>query len=221
MTDMINPITKGRFIVFEGGEGSGKSTQVKALVAFLRARGLEVIQTREPGGSTGAEALRQLLVTGDAGRWSPVAEVLMMYAARADHVEKIIRPALERGAWVISDRFSDSSRAYQGTAGGVPSDLIDMIDRYAVGETQPDLVFVMDIDVETGLSRAKSRGGDEQRFESKGESFHAKIRQTFLQRARIHPERYCVIDANQPIDSIKLIIQDHCLKTFAELRANS
>ncbi|HTO27390.1 MAG TPA: dTMP kinase, partial [Devosia sp.] len=173
----------GRFITFEGGEGAGKSTQVKALVAKLRALGLEVVQTREPGGSPGAEALRDLLVRGDATRWSAVSELLMMYAARADHLEKIIRPALQRGAWVVCDRFSDSSRAYQGAGGGVAPAFIEEVDAIVVGPTQPDLVLVMDMPVEAGLKRAESRGDAENRFESKGLTFHERLRAGFLARA--------------------------------------
>ncbi len=193
---------RGRFIAFEGGEGAGKSTQVKAVVARLRDRGLEVVQTREPGGSPGAEALRNLLVTGDAGRWSPLSELLMMYAARSDHLEKVIRPALERGAWVVCDRFADSSRAYQGAGGGVAPSFIEAVDQAVVADTQPDLVIVMDMPVEAGLRRAASRGDTENRFESKGAAFHERLRQGFLDRAAAVPERYRVIDADRTIEAI-------------------
>jgi dTMP kinase len=193
---------RGRFIAFEGGEGAGKSTQVKAVVARLRDRGLEVVQTREPGGSPGAEALRNLLVTGEAGRWSPLSELLMMYAARSDHLEKVIRPALERGAWVVCDRFADSSRAYQGAGGGVEPSFIEAVDEAVVGDTQPDLVIVMDMPVEAGLRRAASRGDIENRFESKGAAFHERLRQGFLDRAAAVPERYRVVDADRAIDAI-------------------
>lgn len=195
-------ILRGRFIAFEGGEGAGKSTQVKAVVARLRDRGLEVVQTREPGGSPGAEALRNLLVTGDAGRWSPLSELLMMYAARSDHLEKVIRPALERGAWVVCDRFADSSRAYQGAGGGVAPSFIEAVDQAVVADTQPDLVIVMDMPVEAGLRRAASRGDTENRFESKGAAFHERLRQGFLDRAAAVPERYRVIDADRTIEAI-------------------
>ncbi|MDC7681794.1 dTMP kinase [Asticcacaulis sp. BYS171W] len=190
----------GRFITFEGGEGAGKSTQVKALVARLREQGLEVVQTREPGGSGGAEALRDLLVNGDAGRWSPMSETLMMYAARANHLEQVIRPALARGAWVICDRFADSTRAYQGAGGGVTGDFIEQLDQAVVGGTQPDLTLVMDMPVEAGLARTVARGGDENRFESKGLAFHERLRQGFLNRAATDPRRYRVIDADRPIE---------------------
>jgi dTMP kinase len=193
---------RGRFIAFEGGEGAGKSTQVRAVVARLRDRGLEVVQTREPGGSPGAEILRNLLVTGEAGRWSPLSELLMMYAARSDHLEKVIRPALERGAWVVCDRFADSSRAYQGAGGGVAPAFIEAVDEAVVADTQPDLVIVMDMPVDAGLRRAAARGDTENRFESKGAAFHERLRQGFLNRAAAVPERYRVVDADRAIDAI-------------------
>ncbi|ESQ94251.1 dTMP kinase [Asticcacaulis benevestitus] len=208
----------GRFITFEGGEGAGKSTQVKALVARLRAQGLEVVQTREPGGSPGAEALRDLLVQGDATRWSAVSELLMMYAARADHLEKVIRPALARGAWVICDRFADSSRAYQGAGGGVAPAFIEQVDQVVVGRTQPDLVLVMDMPVEVGLKRAYDRGDIENRFESKGAAFHERLRAGFIARAAAHPERYRLIDADQPIEPITAEIWSMVLSAFPVLR---
>ncbi|ESQ77068.1 dTMP kinase [Asticcacaulis sp. YBE204] len=192
----------GRFITFEGGEGAGKSTQVKALVTRLREQGLEVVQTREPGGSGGAEALRDLLVNGDAGRWSPVSETLMMYAARANHLEQVIRPALARGAWVVCDRFADSTRAYQGAGGGVTAEFIEQLDQTVVGDTQPDLTIVMDMPVEAGLARALSRGGEENRFESKGLAFHERLRQGFIARAATDRQRYRVIDADRPIETL-------------------
>ncbi len=209
---------RGRFIAFEGGEGAGKSTQVKGLVAHLRACGLEVVQTREPGGSPGAEALRDLLVRGDAARWSPISETLMMYAARADHLEKIIRPALDRGAWVVCDRFADSSRAYQGAGGGVAPAFIEQIDAVVVGDTQPDLVLVMDMPVEAGLKRAHSRGDSENRFESKGLAFHERLRQGFLNRAAKVPDRYRVIDADQTIEALRTEIWTLVSAQFPDLR---
>jgi dTMP kinase len=213
-----SPLHGGRFITFEGGEGAGKSTQVKTLVAKLRALGLEVVQTREPGGSPGAEALRDLLVRGDATRWSAVSELLMMYAARADHLEKVIRPALQRGAWVVCDRFADSSRAYQGAGGGVAPAFIEQIDAAVVGPTQPDLVLVMDMPVEAGLMRAEARGDLENRFESKGLAFHERLRAGFLARACQVPERYRVIDADRGIEPIAADIWGLVQLVFPELR---
>ncbi|MFT4075697.1 MAG: dTMP kinase [Asticcacaulis sp.] len=211
----------GRFIVFEGGEGAGKSTQAKALVAKLRAMGLEVVQTREPGGSPGAEALRDLLVNGEATRWSATSELLMMYAARADHLEKVIRPALQRGAWVVCDRFTDSSRAYQGAGGGVAQGFIEQVDTAVVGDTQPDLVLVMDMPVEAGLRRAKARGDGENRFESKGQVFHERLRAGFLARAGQFPARYRVIDADQGIEPITTEIWAQVQAAFPDVRGAS
>lgn len=207
--------TQGRFLTFEGGEGSGKSTQVKRLVARLRAFGLEVVQTREPGGSPGAESLREMLVTGDAARWSPISETLMMYAARANHLETVIRPALARGAWVVCDRFSDSTRAYQGAGGGVGLDLIERIDAAVVGPTQPDMVLILDLPVEVGLQRAADRGDNENRFESKGMAFHERLREGFQRQART-ASRYHVIDAAREIEPLSDAIWEAVCHAFPE-----
>ena len=150
-------VPSGRFITLEGGEGTGKSTQASRLAERLSAGGLEVVLTREPGGSEGAEALRGLLLQGAADRWSPVSETLLMYAARRDHLEKLIRPALARGAWVICDRFFDSTRAYQGAGGGAPEALIAALETEVVGSSRPDLTLVLDLPVQTGLARAGAR----------------------------------------------------------------
>lgn len=187
---------RGRFISFEGGEGTGKSTQVRRLADRLGARGLEVVATREPGGSSGAEALRTLLVEGAADRWSSISETLILYAARADHLERTIRPALDRGAWVVSDRFSDSTRAYQGAAGGVSAAFIASLEAEVVGETWPDLTLILDLPVDVGLARASRRGGLEHRFESKGADFHQRLRAGFLDLAGRDPSRCVIIDAN-------------------------
>ncbi len=192
---------RGKFLTLEGGEGAGKSTQAARLTARLRGHGLEVVQTREPGGSPGAETLRQLLVQGGADRWSPISELLLMYAARADHLERTIRPALERGAWVVCDRFADSSRAYQGAGGGVASETIEAVDRAVVGMDQPDLTLIFDLPVETGLERAGARGGDA-RFESKGREFHERLRAGFLAIARRDPDRCVLIDAAANVDMV-------------------
>ena len=208
---------RGRFIVFEGGEGAGKSTQLKALVARLRDGGLEVVATREPGGSPGAEALRDLLVRGEATRWSPLSELLMMYAARSDHLEKVIRPALARGAWVVCDRFADSSRAYQGAGGGVEAEWIEQIDAAVVNGSQPDLVLVMDMPPEAGLARAQARGDAENRFETKGLAFHTRLREGFLRRAAAVPERYRVIDADRSVDAIASDVWARVAEAFPEV----
>jgi dTMP kinase len=196
-------VAHGRFITFEGGEGAGKSTQVARLVERLRARDLEVVQTREPGGSTGAEEIRGIALNGDAGRWSPMTETMLMYAARSDHLEKTIRPALEAGRWVVCDRFADSSRAYQGAGGGVSADVIEAMDAAVVGETQPDLTLIFDLPVEVGLERAFGRGLFETRFESKGTEFHERLRRRFLEIADEKAERCVVIDAVGDLDAVE------------------
>jgi dTMP kinase len=189
---------QGLFITFEGGEGAGKSTQVRRLAERLAAGGREVVVTREPGGTPGAEAIRALLVTGAAERWSALSECLMMNAARRDHVERLIAPALARGAIVLCDRFADSTRAYQGAAGGVPQALVSAIETAVAGDCRPDVTFVLDLAVEAGLARAARRGGGERRFEAKGLAFHAAIRAAFLAIAADEPDRCAVIDAGLP-----------------------
>ena len=199
-------MTRGRFITFEGGEGAGKSTQVRILAERLRDSGLEVVATREPGGSPGAEAIRQLLVTGATDRWSASAETLLVYAARRDHIERMINPALERGAWVVCDRFADSPRAYQGTAGGADPALITALERHVLDGLKPDLTLVLDLPVETGLARAAARREGETRFEDKGAAFHERLREAFLQIARAEPERCAVIDAAGSADAVEAAV---------------
>jgi dTMP kinase len=196
-------VAQGRFISFEGGEGAGKSTQLKRLAARLQAAGQEVVATREPGGSPGAESIRELVLNGAADRWSPVTETLLMYAARRDHVERVIRPALTRGAWVVCDRFADSTRAYQGAAGGTEAGLIAALETYILEETRPDLTLVFDLPVGVGLKRAHSRAGAEMRFESKGQAFHERLRAGFLSIAKAEPERCAVIDATGSLDEVE------------------
>ncbi|HEV7383597.1 MAG TPA: dTMP kinase [Phenylobacterium sp.] len=188
-------MTGGKFITFEGGEGAGKSTQLTRLAARLQEGGREVVATREPGGSPGAEAIRELVLKGAADRWSPVTETLLMYAARRDHVERVIRPALARGAWVVCDRFADSTRAYQGAAGGTDPGLIAAMETYVLEGTRPDITLIFDLPVAVGLERAHARAGAEMRFESKGLEFHERLRKAFLAIAKAEPERCVVIDA--------------------------
>jgi len=197
----VTAVTRGRFITFEGGEGVGKSTQIRRLADRLRGRG-EVLVTREPGGSPGAEAIRALLVSGPVERWSPISETLLMYAARRDHIERVIAPALARGAWVICDRFYDSSRAYQGAAGGAPASLLHALEAEVVGELIPDLTLILDLPTEVGLARAIRRGQGEGRFEAKGAEFHERLRAAFLEIAAAEPERCRVIDADADIDAV-------------------
>jgi dTMP kinase len=195
-------LQRGHFISFEGGEGAGKSTQIRRLAARLEGLGLAVALTREPGGSPGAESLRDLLVQGDAERWSPIAETLILYAARADHLERTIRPALAGGAFVLCDRFADSTRAYQGAGGGAPSAVITALEQAVIGPDWPDLTLILDLPVEVGLARAAGRGGAEQRFESKGVAFHDRLRAGFLAVAAAEPHRCRVIDAAAALEDV-------------------
>jgi dTMP kinase len=192
----------GRFITLEGGEGTGKSTQVKRLAAALEARGLNTLATREPGGSPGAEEIRKLMVEGEPGRWNAITETLLAYAARADHVARTIGPALAEGRWVICDRFSDSTFAYQGTGRGLDRETIRRIDSAVLDDFAPDLTLVLDLDVAIGLGRAHARAGVENRFEKFGPDFHEKLRQSFLDIARRNPERCRVIDASGTEDQV-------------------
>ncbi len=191
----------GFFLTIEGVDGAGKSTQARALAARLTAEGREVILTREPGGAPGAEEIRTLLLTGDAGRWSPVTETLLFFAARRDHVERLIAPALARGAVVICDRFTDSTRAYQATArpaegkAGADPALIDLLHREVIG-LDPDLTLIFDMDPEAALHRGLARGIAEARFESLGGGFQAQLRQAFHAIAAAAPARCTLIDAS-------------------------
>ncbi|MBI1265485.1 MAG: dTMP kinase [Alphaproteobacteria bacterium] len=189
---------RGRFITLEGGEGAGKTTLARALGEALTARGLEIVLTREPGGTPNAEALRTLLVDGEAGRWSALGETLLLYAAREDHVRRVIAPALERGAWVICDRFSDSTRAYQGAAGGLAPGRLNAIASAALGTFTPDLTLITDLEPEAGLARAAARGEAMTRFEARPADFHARLRQAFLAIAAAEPGRCAVLDASLP-----------------------
>jgi len=172
-------------------------------VASLEAQGRAVTATREPGGSPGAEDIRALVLQGQADRWSPTTETLLMYAARRDHVERVIRPALAEGHWVICDRFFDSTRAYQGAGGGVDPAFISALETYAVEDTRPDLTLVFDLPVGEGLERAHARAGHEMRFESKGLAFHERLRERFLAIARAEPGRCAVIDASGSPDEVE------------------
>ncbi len=194
----------GTFITLEGGEGTGKSTQSALLSKNLSARGKTVLQTREPGGTKNAEEIRNLLVSGNPDSWSPVAEALLMSAARDDHLRQSIVPALENDQFVVCDRFADSTLAYQGIAGGVSPELIQALETYVVREHIPDLTLIFDIDPEVGLDRAKARGQNlEDRFERKGLTFHHKLRQAFLEIGRKNPQRCVILDASQPIKDIE------------------
>ena len=196
----------GRFITLEGGEGAGKSTQARRLAERLITCGHQVVVTREPGGSLGAETIRELLVTGQTDRWSPITETLLMYAARRDHIERTVAPALAAGDWVVSDRFADSTRAYQGAGGGAPASLIQTLERHVLGETRPDLTLILDLPVEVGMARTMSRNHAETRFEAKGTDFHERLREGFLAIARVEAARCAVIDASQPVETVEAAI---------------
>lgn len=195
----------GLFISFEGGDGSGKSTQIKRLADRFAAAGREIVITREPGGSPGAEIIRKLFVEGDAERWSPLTEALLVYASRADHLERTILPALEKGAVVITDRFADSTMAYQGIAGALGVDIVTRLHEIVVGDHDPDLTIILDLPVEDGLQRAGARDGPpsrEERFESKGAAYQEKVRTAFLDIAKHAPDRCVVIDASGNADAV-------------------
>jgi dTMP kinase len=199
----------GRFITFEGGEGSGKSTQARLLDDALRARGVDCVLTREPGGSPFAEQVRALLLDPETHRHSALSEALLFYAARADHLEKVIRPALVSGRWVISDRFSDSTRVYQVEVGGLGQDVFKALELIVVKLTYPDLTFVLDVPAEVGLSRATTRrlaqaisGEQPDAYEKRDADFHERLRQGFLAVAAAEPHRCYLLDGTKPVEAI-------------------
>lgn len=196
-------MSRGVFISFEGGEGTGKSTQSSLLCTRLENQGKQVIQTREPGGTPGAEEIRNLLVSGNPDNWSPVAEALLVSAARDDHLRRCINPALNDGKFVICDRFIDSTWAYQGAAGGVDHELLKTLETHVVSKNVPDLTLVFDLDPEIGLARAIDRGQKEDRFEAKGLDFHKNIRKAFLDIANKYPKRCMVVDASLSLEDIE------------------
>ncbi len=197
---MQQAIEIGRFITFEGGEGAGKSTQVGILADRLSRSGRPVFVTREPGGSPAAEEIRQVLLSGQAAQFGPLAESVLFAVARGDHIDNAIRVALQQGQWVICDRFIDSTRAYQGATAGVPRGLINALEKITVGALLPDVTFVLDIPVEEGLARvaARAEGQELDRFESQELMTHERIRRGFLDIAEEEPSRCAVVDASQP-----------------------
>lgn len=192
---------QGRFLSFEGIDGSGKSSQARRLAATLRAAGTEVVLTREPGGSPGAEEIRRLVLEGDPARWSPETEALLFTAARRDHLERTIRPALARGAAVICDRFADSTRVYQGITRGDLRGLVDRLHELAI-TVEPDLTLLIDIDPAEGLARARARAGSEQRFEDMGLAMQIRMRAAFLDLAAGAPGRFRIIDGKGSEDEV-------------------
>jgi dTMP kinase len=193
---------RGRFITLEGGEGAGKSTLTRSLAELLRGRGLEVVSTREPGGTPLAEQLRELLLHAEGERFDPVAETLLMFAGRALHLQNLILPALQRGAWVLCDRFTDASFAYQGAGRGVSLSLLDTLADAVHANHWPDLTLLLDLPVTTGLTRARARGAAADRFEQEGSDFFARVREAYLERARRWPQRIRVIDATQSVEAV-------------------
>ncbi len=195
-------MVSGYFITFEGGEGAGKSTQVHHLGKALAAAGHEVVLTREPGGAPGAEDIRALMVTGEPGRWTPLTEALLFAAARDEHLRTTIRPALARGAVVVCDRFADSTRAYQGAAGGADQTMINALKQWVVGETRPDLTIILDLDPSIGLARAQERGRKADRFECHDLSFHERLRASFIDIAGREPKRCRIVNADRGADIV-------------------
>ena len=198
----------GRFITLEGGEGAGKSVQALRLEARLKAAGLDVVRTREPGGSAHAEALREVILSGFARPLGPESEAMLFAAARIDHLDQTILPALGRGAWVVSDRFADSTRAYQGAAGNLPAEFVARLEQVAVGRNRPDLTLILDVPATIGLERASVRRGPRgaDRFEGEVIGFHEVLRRAFLDIAAAEPARCAVIDALKPEDEVEAAI---------------
>jgi len=200
------PPARGRFVTLEGGEGAGKSTQIRRLAEALRPGIPELVVTREPGGSPGAEAIRHLLVEGDPDRWDATTESLLHFAARRDHLRATVWPALDRGAWVLSDRFADSTMAYQGYGHGLGREVVSRLAELTFGDFRPDLTLILDLPPEAGLARADGRGGAriaaEDRYERMDVGFHRRLRDGFLDIARREPERCVVIDASRPADAV-------------------
>ena len=202
---------RGRFITLEGIEGCGKSTQIPLLKAWLEARGIAVTATREPGGTPLAERIRELVLTASSENVPAECELLLMFAARATHVANLIRPRLESGQWVLCDRFTDASFAYQGAGRGIAHEHIRNLQSQVQGDLQPDLTLLIDVPVALGLRRAQARRGEavRDRFEHEQEEFFTRVRECFLARARAEPQRIKVVDGNQPIEDVAVAIQRH------------
>jgi len=194
---------KPDMIVIDGVDGAGKGVQSRLLHQSFQDAGLTCILTREPGGSPAAEEIRELLVCGEPEKWDSLTELLLMYAARRAHLRDTIWPALERGSWVISDRFADSSRAFQGIAGELGLEIVEQVHRITVGDFRPGLVLILDLDEEVALARAAARGEGEDRFEKKGAEYQRRVRQAFRQIAESDPEQYCLIDAGGDIETVR------------------
>jgi len=206
---------RGMFLTFEGIDGSGKSTQARMLAEHLRLSGHEVVLTREPGGSPGAEEIRRLVLEGDPDRWSAETEILLFTAARRDHLERTIEPALAEGKIVICDRFADSTRMYQGLSRGDLRAIVDQLHQLMI-RREPDLTLLIDMDPETGLARAKGRQGVEERFEDFGPDLQRRMRKGFLELAEEFPERFRVIDGNRDMDSVSRDVTQIALQALQQ-----
>jgi len=196
-----------KFITFEGGEGAGKSTQIGLLAETLSAAGIPVLSTREPGGSPGAEQIRELLVTGAADRWDAMTEALLHFAARREHLRSVVRPGLEAGKWVLCDRFADSTMAYQGYGHGLGRAAIEQLYTLTVGDFVPDLTLILDLPVELGLSRALARRDGEDRYERLDTAFHERLRQGFREIAEREPTRCAIVDAGGEVTAVQAAIR--------------
>jgi dTMP kinase len=213
---------KGKFISFEGGEGGGKTTQIKFLYETLKLTGINVTQTREPGGSVGAEEIRNLLVDGPPERWDAVTETLLHCAARRDHINTVISPALKIGQWVLTDRFSDSTMAYQGYGHGVNKKALHSLQQFVAGNMQPDMTIILDLPIKVGLARTKERSAqnknkikrDENRYELMDADFHERLRKGFLHIAKNNRKRCVIIDTTRSIEEIRLTIQRLVFEKF-------
>lgn len=208
-------MNNGRFISIEGGEGAGKSTSVAFIQDFLQSRGIELVSTREPGGTQLAEQLRQLLLNHHDEKIDPYTELLMMFAARRQHVTQVIQPALAAGKWVLCDRFTDASYAYQGYGRELPLEFIDNLAKWVHGDTNPDMTCLLDLDIEVGMGRARQRS-ELDRIESEAMSFFEAVRQGYLSRAKAEPQRFCVIDASQDIPGVEQQLQQALEGLLAE-----
>lgn len=223
MNDTASP-PRARFITFEGGEGVGKSTQIKRLLAHLSDAGIAAIRTREPGGTPKAEAVRSFILQGKSEEWGPAAEAVLFAAARLDHVNRLIAPNLAAGKWVLSDRFADSTRAYQGVNGGLRPDLIDALEEVALNGQKPDLTFLLDMDPHAAFERVRRRSQNEgvavhaDRFEKEDLDWHARLRAAFLEIARNNPNRYVVLDADQQTEALEAAIWTAVTNRFPELQ---
>ena len=210
-------MNRGKFVTFEGGEGAGKSTQAALLADALEKAGIETLKTREPGGTFGAEAIRDLVLEGTSDRWDGMTELLLMYAARLDHVEKLIKPALKRGVWVISDRFADSSLAYQGHARGLGTEKVKSLHAVVMNGFEPDLTILFDMDPVLAQKRVETRGEDLTRFDAESLDFHKTLRKAFLEIAEDNPGRVKTVDADGTRSHVQNRILFAITKQFPEL----